>query len=74
MSKIQNSLHEQCFRVIHPLDDAPEQKCQSTGLGLIEMSAGVRLSLRVLRGYLLVMCAMLIYRVLILAGTIPVLR
>ena len=58
------------FRVIHPLDDHPEQKCSSDGLGQIAMTPSVRLSLKVLRGYLILMSLMLIYHVLDLAGVL----
>jgi hypothetical protein len=40
------------FRVVHPLEDVPEQKCDSEGLGQIAMTPSVRLSLKILRGYL----------------------
>lgn len=59
------------FRVIHPLDDvAVEQKCSSEGLGHIKMTTTVRTSLRVLRGYLILMTLMLGYHVLDLAGAL----
>ncbi len=58
------------FRVIHPLDDVQEQKCTSEGLGRIRMTPAVRTSLRVLRGYLILMTLMLGYHVLQLAGVI----
>lgn len=53
--------------VVHPLDDAPEQKCSSEGLGLMEMTPAVRWSLRVMRVYLLAMIAVIVYRGLALA-------
>jgi hypothetical protein len=56
------------FRVIHPLDDVPEQKCSTVGLGKIRMTRAVRLSLRVLRAYLILMTLMLGYHVLDLSG------
>ena len=56
------------FRVVHPLDDVAEEKCSSEGLGKIRMTRGVRVSLGVLRGYLVVMTLMLGYHVLQLAG------
>lgn len=56
------------FRVIHPLDDVAEQKCSSEGLGRIQMTRPVRVSLKVLRGYLIAMSLMLVYHVLDLAG------
>lgn len=54
--------------VVHPLDDAPEQKCQTNGLGQIEMTPTARISLLVLRIYLVLMTFMLIYHVAELAG------
>jgi hypothetical protein len=68
MATIQNSYVPEYFRVIHPLDDEPEQKCSTEGLGHIAMTPAVRVSLTVLRGYLIVMSAMLLYHVLDLAG------
>ena len=56
------------FRVVHPLDDVAEQKCSSEGLGQIAMTKTVRVSLGILRGYLIVMTLMLGYHVLDLAG------
>lgn len=58
------------FRVVHPLEDAPEQKFVSEGLGQIAMTPSVRLSLKILRGYLTMMTAMLLYHVLDLAGVL----
>jgi hypothetical protein len=58
------------FCVVHPLDDQPEQKCSSDGLGQIAMTPSVRLSLKILRGYLILMSLMLIYHVLDLAGVL----
>jgi hypothetical protein len=74
MSTIQNSYAPEYFRVVHPLDDAPEQKCSSEGLGHIAMTPAVRVSLTVLRGYLIVMTLMLGYHVLNLAGVIHSIR
>ncbi|MCL2661350.1 MAG: hypothetical protein FWD64_12660 [Acidobacteriaceae bacterium] len=56
------------YSVIHPLDDAPEQKCSTEGLGRIAMTRAVRLSLGALRGYLILMALMLAYHVVDLAG------
>jgi hypothetical protein len=56
------------FRVIHPLDDKVEQKCSTEGLGHIAMTRTVRVSLGILRGYLILMTLMLIYHVLDLAS------
>jgi hypothetical protein len=52
------------FRVIHPLDDVPEVKCSTVGLGKIRMTRAARLSLGVLRAYLILMTLMLGYHVL----------
>jgi hypothetical protein len=71
---MQNFYSPKSFRVIHPLDDAPEQKCSSEGLGHIAMTPGVRISLTVLRGYLIVMTLMLGYHVLDLAGLVHSIR
>lgn len=68
MATMQTSHSPECFRVIHPLHDALEAKCESEGLGPIEMTRAVRTSLVVLRGYLLAMGGMLLYHVLDLAG------
>ena len=68
MATIQNSYEPKYFRVIHPLNDVAEPKCESEGLGPIAMTATVRISLKVLRCYLLLMSAMLLYHVLDLAG------
>jgi len=62
------------FRVLHPLDDVAETKCSSQGLGRIRMTRTVRVSLRILRGYLIVMTLMLGYHVLDLAGVLSRLR
>lgn len=74
MATMQNSFAPEYFRVIHPLNDAPEQKCSSEGLGPIAMTPTVRISLRVLRGYLILMTLMLGYHVLDLAGILRPLR
>lgn len=62
------------FRVVHPLDDVAEQKCSSSGLGRIRMTRAVRVSLGVLRVYLVVMTLMLGYHVLDLAGVLDKIR
>lgn len=68
------SVQNQYFSVVHPLYDLPEQKCSSEGLGRIRMTPAVRISLRVLRGYLIAMTVMLGYHVLDLAGVLHRLR
>jgi hypothetical protein len=74
MATMQNSYDSEYFRVIHPLDDAPEVKCSSEGLGRIAMTPAVRASLAVLRGYLILMTFMLGYHVLGLAGILRQVR
>jgi hypothetical protein len=74
MASVQNSFEPQYFNVIHPLNDAPEQKCSSEGLGHIAMTPAVRISLTVLRGYLIAMTLMLGYHVLDLAGVLHAIR
>lgn len=56
------------MKVVHPLDDKPEQKRQTEGLGPIEMTPAARMSLVALRVYLVLMTLMLIYHVGDLAG------
>ena len=58
----------QGFRVIHPMDDIPEQKCSSEGLGRIQMTLATRVSLSVLLTYLILMALMLLYHVVSLSG------
>ena len=58
------------FRVIHPLDDVVEQKCSTEGLGKIKMTRAVRISLGVLRAYLILMTLMLGYHVVDLTGLV----
>jgi len=74
MATMQNSYRPEYFHVVHPLDDAPEPKCSAEGLGHIAMTPAVRILLTVLRGYLMVMSAMLLYHVLDLAGVMHPLR
>jgi len=74
MATMQNSYEPQCFSVIHPLNDVPEKKCSSEGLGRIAMTRPVRISLGILRAYLIAMTLMLAYHVLDLAGVIRGLR
>jgi hypothetical protein len=70
MASVQNIYQPQFFNVIHPLNDVPEQKCSTEGLGRIRMTRAVRISLGVLRAYLIVMSLMLGYHVLELAGVL----
>jgi hypothetical protein len=63
-----NKREMEIFRVIHPLDDQPEAKRNGEGLEPLRITAGVRVSLMVLRGYLAVMTLMLAWHALHLAG------
>ena len=56
------------FLVVHPLDDAPEQKVDTANLGPMTMTPSVRLSLLSLRAYLALMMLLVLYHVLDLAG------
>ena len=57
-----------------PLDDVAEQKCSTEGLGKIRMTRAVRVSLGVLRAYLILMTVMLGYHVLDLSGLLHTIR
>jgi hypothetical protein len=59
---------EDHFVVVHPLDDVPEQKLNSSGLSAMPMTTSVKLSLMTLRGYLILMMFLVLYHVLDLAG------
>ena len=54
--------------VIHPLDDAPETKVDTSALGPMKMTRSVKLSLLSLRAYLIVMLLLVFYRVFCQAG------
>ncbi|MFN7996941.1 MAG: hypothetical protein U0Q18_25225 [Bryobacteraceae bacterium] len=56
------------FTIVHPLDDAPEQKVDTEHVGPMAMTTTVRLCLFALRGYLVLMVGLLGFRVLQLAG------
>ena len=68
MASIPKIHQEMCFHVVHPLDDVAEPKCSSEGLGPMEMTRSVRLSLVALRAYLIAMGVLLAYHVLDMAG------
>ena len=61
---------ENHFVVVHPLDDVAEDKVDSSGLGMMPMTASVKLSLMALRGYLILMMLLVFYHVLDLAGAL----
>jgi hypothetical protein len=78
LSPESNELRAACpiddLTVVHPLFDVAEQKCSSEGLGRIRLTRPVRLSLGVLRAYLIAMTLMLGYHVLDLAGLLHKIR
>ena len=65
-----NEVPENRFVVVHPLDDAPEEKVDTSTLGPMPMTTSVKLSLMALRGYLILMMLLVLYHVLDLAGAI----
>ncbi len=64
----QEMANENRWVVIHPLDDAPEQKVDTSALGPMTMTRSVRISLLSLRAYLIVMLLLVFYRVFCQAG------
>jgi hypothetical protein len=65
---LENIIDEHDCRVVHPLDDVQEQKVEIEHLGPMRMTPAVRLSLLVLRGYLVLMMLLVLYHALDLAG------
>jgi hypothetical protein len=63
-----NEIPENHYVVVHPLDDLPEEKVDTTILGTMAMTTSVKLSLLALRSYLIVMVLLVLYHVLDLAG------
>ncbi len=58
----------QIYEVVHPLDDAPEEKFSPEKLGAMKMTPTVRLSLLALRGYLILIVMLVFFSVLHQAG------
>ena len=56
------------FVVVHPLHDVPEDKVDTSQLGTRPLGRGAKLALIALRGYLLLMTALVAYHALDLAG------
>jgi hypothetical protein len=52
------------LRVVHPLDDVPEEKLYRADLGCMRMTRTVRISLLLLQGYLATMLILVAWRVL----------
>jgi hypothetical protein len=65
---LENTMEERDFLLIHPLDDVEEQKVETKHLGPMKMTPAVRISLLVLRGYLVLMMLLVLYHALDLAG------
>jgi hypothetical protein len=64
-----NEIPENHYVVVHPLDDQPEEKIDTSTLGAMPMTTSVKLSLMALRGYLILMVLLVGYHCLDLAGT-----
>lgn len=62
MTNIRNSQLPGLRLVVHPLDDLPEKKRDVSSLGPMAMTKSVRASLLVLRGYLILMACLVVYR------------
>lgn len=56
------------YYVVHPLDDVVEKKIDTASLGPMPMTRTVRWSLLTLRLYLILMFALVLFRVIRLAG------
>lgn len=63
-----NEIPQEHFVVVHPLDDVPEQKVDITALAPMPMTASVKVSLILLRGYLVLMMLLVLYHVVDVAG------
>jgi hypothetical protein len=63
-----NELPENHYVVVHPLDDRPEGKIDTSSLGPMPMTTSVKLSLMALRAYLVVMVLLVVYHCADLAG------
>lgn len=58
------------FRVVHPLDDVPEQKLYRDDLGRMRITSGTRAALLMLRLYLVAMVLMVAWRAAEMAGLV----
>ena len=70
MAYMINTGDPEAFRVVHPLYDVPEAKCDVEGLGPMHMTPSVKVSLFVLRAYLIVMVLLVLYRFLVVARVV----
>ena len=62
-----DEVQESHFLVVHPLDDVPEEKVDTSRLRPIPITGSVRLSLLALRTYLVLMMLLVVYHVIDLA-------
>jgi hypothetical protein len=63
-----NDIPEKHYVVVHPLNDVPEEKVDTSSLAPMPMTASVKISRLSLRAYLLLMIGLVFYHVLHLAG------
>jgi hypothetical protein len=59
-----NEVPENHYLVVHPFDDVPEDKVDTSSLGAMPMTRTVRLSLLGLWGYLVLMMLLVLYHVI----------
>jgi hypothetical protein len=65
-----DQIPENHYLVVHPLDDRPEEKIDTSMLGPMPMTTSVKFSLMALRGYLILMVLLVVYHCVDLAGVI----
>lgn len=67
-NEVQDNSQKSSRLVVHPLNDAEEQKVDTSQLGPMPLTLSVRVSLLILRGYLILMTILILYHFLDLAG------
>ena len=60
-------IEKEWFQVVHPLDDVLEEKVDLSNLGAMPMTRSAKRSLIALRGYLILMTALVLVKVVLLA-------
>jgi hypothetical protein len=68
MTTLSHTMDRPYYHVVHPLYDEPEEKRSADGLGQMTMTPAVKFSLFALRGYLILMGLLVLFRLLTLAG------
>jgi hypothetical protein len=68
MSVLKGTVHNELYYIVHPLDDVPETKRDTSSLGLMPMTRSVKYSLMALRLYLVGMGGLVLFHVFQLAG------